>query len=480
MRCTFLTFFYFSLFFVSAQHNVELNNYVLKEEKVASLIKEGLFEQALLLNIEIVEDARKENNHKIVISGYAQIANILCIFGEHLESLRYLELAENSFDKNKINDFRLKVRILAIYGRNFAALKINNKSLEYYNRGVEIVKTQNLDRKKLLSMLYVNKADVFLNTPYRLDSSLVYLHKAIRLDSTSFKNAVVANYYLKQNLNIDSAKIYLNRSKALFYENKKAVTEYQKSIILQAEANFYKATGAYSKAIYFYEKALAIYTKMNKYIEIKLSYKLLSETHEELHNEELAHEYLLKYAKFTDSINAKYTKNVDSVINNFLEEQETNYKASEKKLSLALILAVIIFFVIIISIIYYFRVKKQRIIFEKEQEIELKHLESEKLKEKLNEAFNDVVQLAKNNDPAFLTRFQEVYPEVCEKLLLRNSKLVNTELILCAMIWLNFSSKDIALYTNVQPKTVQTKKYRLRKKLNIPEDENVYTWLRNI
>ena len=107
-------------------------------------------------------------------------------------------------------------------------------------------------------------------------------------------------------------------------------------------------------------------------------------------------------------------------------------------------------------------------------------IESKKLKQKLNVAFDEVILLAKKNDSSFLVRFQEVYPNVCEKLLENNPKLVNTELTLCAMVWLNFSSKDIASYTHVQPKTVQTKKYRLRKKLNIPENINIYTWLKNL
>ena len=132
------------------------------------------------------------------------------------------------------------------------------------------------------------------------------------------------------------------------------------------------------------------------------------------------------------------------------------------------------------SIVCFFRRKKKRIIIEKEKLIKQNQLESYKLKQKLNEAFVEVVTLAKKNDPSFLIRFQEVYPKVCENLLKINHKLVNTELTLCAMIWLNFSSKDIANFTNIQPKTVQTKKYRLRKKLNIPENENIYTWIKRI
>ncbi|GAL81845.1 hypothetical protein JCM19274_2829 [Algibacter lectus] len=120
------------------------------------------------------------------------------------------------------------------------------------------------------------------------------------------------------------------------------------------------------------------------------------------------------------------------------------------------------------------------LIKDKENVIKQKNLERDKLKQKLNVAFDEVISLAKENDASFLIRFQEVYPKVCEKLLEVNPKLVNTELSLCAMIWLNFSSKNIAQYTHVQPKTVQTKKYRLRKKLDLPEGTNLYVWIKNL
>ncbi|MGS2764707.1 helix-turn-helix transcriptional regulator [Sinomicrobium sp. M5D2P9] len=139
--------------------------------------------------------------------------------------------------------------------------------------------------------------------------------------------------------------------------------------------------------------------------------------------------------------------------------------------------------VILLLVLIYYEKRKSKntqLILEKDMLIQQKEMESEELRKKLNVAFGEVVGLAKENAPSFLTRFQEVYPEVCTKLLDINPKLVNTELNLCAMVWLNFSSKEIARYTFVQPKTVQIKKYRLRKKLNVPSDEDLYSWIRNL
>ncbi|ROI05205.1 hypothetical protein EGI16_07315 [Chryseobacterium sp. G0240] len=96
------------------------------------------------------------------------------------------------------------------------------------------------------------------------------------------------------------------------------------------------------------------------------------------------------------------------------------------------------------------------------------------LKSKINDSFDELVSLAKKNDSTFLTRFQEIYPDFCPKLLEINPKLGASELAFCAMIKLNFTSKEIAEYTFIQHKSVQQKKHRLRKKLNVPSDQELF------
>ncbi|KFF74787.1 hypothetical protein HX13_12280 [Chryseobacterium sp. P1-3] len=96
------------------------------------------------------------------------------------------------------------------------------------------------------------------------------------------------------------------------------------------------------------------------------------------------------------------------------------------------------------------------------------------LKSKINDSFDELVSLAKKNDSTFLTRFQEIYPDFCPKLLDINPKLGASELAFCAMIKLNFTSKEIAEYTFIQHKSVQQKKHRLRKKLNVPSDQELF------
>ncbi|WP_419869884.1 tetratricopeptide repeat protein [Chryseobacterium sp. CT-SW4] len=97
-----------------------------------------------------------------------------------------------------------------------------------------------------------------------------------------------------------------------------------------------------------------------------------------------------------------------------------------------------------------------------------------------NSRFEDVIQLAKQNSPEFLTMFNSLHPDFTKKLLAINSNIKNTELRFCAYLYLNFSTKDIAEYTFTSVRTVQTKKYNIRKKLDIPASMDIYVWFNDL
>jgi DNA-binding CsgD family transcriptional regulator len=99
---------------------------------------------------------------------------------------------------------------------------------------------------------------------------------------------------------------------------------------------------------------------------------------------------------------------------------------------------------------------------------------------KQNTDFDEIILLAKENSPNFLIRFQDAYSDFCDSILRIYPDIQNSELIFCAYLRLNFSTKEIAKFTFVSPKSVQMRKYRLRKKLNIPSDKDIYMWMKSI
>lgn len=69
----------------------------------------------------------------------------------------------------------------------------------------------------------------------------------------------------------------------------------------------------------------------------------------------------------------------------------------------------------------------------------------------------------------FLDRLERLYPD-----------LTKTEKRLCAMLYVNMSSKEIAVLTNTTIRSVETSRYRLRKKFNLLRDDDMVEFLRKI
>lgn len=96
------------------------------------------------------------------------------------------------------------------------------------------------------------------------------------------------------------------------------------------------------------------------------------------------------------------------------------------------------------------------------------------------EALKEVVELAMANNPAFLLKFNEFDIDFCKKLQGLAPSLVATELEFCVMTRLNFETKEIAQYTKSSVRSIESKKYRIRKKLNIPSEQDFNLWMANL
>lgn len=103
--------------------------------------------------------------------------------------------------------------------------------------------------------------------------------------------------------------------------------------------------------------------------------------------------------------------------------------------------------------------------------------------EELNQkifAQDEIISLVKENSPRLLNKFRLVYPDFFDKLAKIQTDLKNSELIFCIYLKLNLSTKEIATYTYVTPKAIQNRKNRLRKKLNIASDVDIYKWFNEL
>ncbi len=80
----------------------------------------------------------------------------------------------------------------------------------------------------------------------------------------------------------------------------------------------------------------------------------------------------------------------------------------------------------------------------------------------------------------FKIQFDKIRPNFFKKLKEINIKLTTSDLKNCAYIITNLNVKEVASLTNVSPRTVETARYRLRKKLNLPPKTKLYDFLNSL
>lgn len=85
-----------------------------------------------------------------------------------------------------------------------------------------------------------------------------------------------------------------------------------------------------------------------------------------------------------------------------------------------------------------------------------------------------LIDLLKENNPSYMAYFTEVYPGFEAKLTHLSPKITTADVEFCSFLKLKLSTKEIAQYSFIAPKTVRNKKYIIRKKLNIPTEIDIY------
>ncbi|WP_313383654.1 hypothetical protein [Chishuiella sp.] len=120
-------------------------------------------------------------------------------------------------------------------------------------------------------------------------------------------------------------------------------------------------------------------------------------------------------------------------------------------------------------------------------QLKIKHLNKiqiieQNLFEKLptSEEFEILHQLVINKDPLFMEKFKLIYPFFEKKLLELSPNMIISELQVCAFMKLKLTTKEIAYYSNSSIRSIEGKKYRIRKKLNLDSDVDLLVFIYKI
>ncbi len=98
-------------------------------------------------------------------------------------------------------------------------------------------------------------------------------------------------------------------------------------------------------------------------------------------------------------------------------------------------------------------------------------------------AIHEIIKSNLNTDrfwEDFMLHFEKVHPDFFKKLTEISKDLTKNDIQLCAYFRIGMSTKQIAQMLNVSPDSIKMHRYRIRKKLSIPENENFDTFMQNI
>ncbi|AQX85198.1 hypothetical protein I6H88_20065 [Elizabethkingia bruuniana] len=227
----------------------------------------------------------------------------------------------------------------------------------------------------------------------------------------------------------------------------------------------------FTKAVEHYEIALKL-TKAYKLVyDQKLLYALLAENYHELHDYKNESHYLAHNKRLSDSLSK-----VEKQASNYILKDEVKKKTKQKELETNTIIyysSALVFILFITGYFVYKQSKKSKTQFSvlnEKAEIDIEDNDDHK-------RLNQLIEIAESNNSTFYLKFQEVFPDFNQALLNINQKLTQSDLEYCAMMKLNFDTKKIATIKKNSVGAVESKKHRIRKKLNITSEENIYIWL---
>ncbi|MFS4471158.1 tetratricopeptide repeat protein [Chryseobacterium sp. T20] len=411
--------------------------------------------------------------------GYTNIAN-RCVFkGDLKKALEYLNKAED-ISKKSNNDF-LFGKISQEYAQVYNKMNVRKLALEYNSKAMDYglkLRKDNRDCRLFLRYVYSTRS-VYMYTVNQPDSAIIYLHKSLKIDVNPLDLANIGRHYTLFEVRPDSAKYYFQKAFEILETKNFKHNRYQRAVVLQNYGLFLHSQGKNSHAIDTIKMSIELARKVNRPTLILGNYKELCALYRKEGNPDKENEYLNKVISLQDSVDASQNQAVDQSINRLNEDRENKKVQLESQYHITLWYGGISMLLIILITIYFYRRirKKKKKLTESEKIILEIEKETKDLKRKLNE---NIILLAKDRKIDFFPKFQEVYPELCKELLKINSNLSKSDLSFCAMIWIGFSSKEIAQCTSMEHRSVQTKKYRIRKKLNLENETDLYYFFRSI
>lgn len=464
-------------------------------------------------------------NEKLALM-YYHIGNYELSAKHYLEALKYFE---------KIEDERMMAQISGNLANVYTRIDNYKNAINYLNKAKEILEKEQFFNSRTIAGLYTNVGLAYTGL-MQLDSALLYYNKALALinetENPLYFASILNNMgevYFEQK-EYEKALTDYEKSYSLFseienYNGMGASKLNIAKIKIQQEK--------YTEAIVLSKEALTILEKINSLFFIVTAHQQLYEAYKGLNdyknaNQHLEH-YLLKKDSLKGNEKTEYIANLEmqyaaekeqqklKILEQqiLLTEKENKLKQTRLYIILGSIIALLI--IALLSVVYLRATLsknrlKQVVLKQQQEKLELtldfkqKEVESfanylkeknqllENLKKEINSTdlpqSGEVVKkltgiinqylLIDNDRKNLELKIDQEHQEFVQRLQDKHNQLTSNDIRLCSLILLDLNNKEIATILNIEPSSVKMSKNRLRKKLNLPQGENLKFFLNNL
>jgi tetratricopeptide (TPR) repeat protein/DNA-binding CsgD family transcriptional regulator len=314
----------------------------------------------------------------------------------------------------------------------------------------------------------------------------------------------------------DSAEVYLNLSLHL---NRKRSDAQAMSATLGNLGEVYLSEGDFPKAIDYINKSLEISLRQGFKIFTKDNYLLLSRTWEAMQNPDEALKYYKLYSAMGDSLyNEDKNRAIEAIVSRYSREEKDHQinrlqqQARTRTLLLRLTLAIgLLFMIVVVLLVVSIRLRTKlhqkekrqldETIHQKDRELVSLVMQGAQKQKMLKEIEKTVDRFSNSGDQSLLgyadelkqkiksthdtdhewetlkTHFERVHPDFFRTLQKRHPELSQNDLKLCAYTKINLTTKEIARILNISDRSVQTARYRIKKKMELPTETDLVTYI---
>ena len=490
----------------------------------------GFYNESIKLFEAIPIESRNEKKISLPPWILVNIGNVYYINNDFKNAtIKYNEALLNFklFDNIKNKNFGIST----VYDNLGSIAELENDfelSIEYYSKAYEIRKENNKIEDLLVSEMHLMTVNMSQHNMFNVNKHFIEIEKLYNQEKNNYlyddfsKSFTTRNYgyaykhmgsyYLKAE-KYEVANEFFKKAQELLSDFPYELPSLQSKI-----AECYLGLKNYEKAIASANHNINL-IKLNLFNKSKINnYKILEKIYYEKGD-------LNNLIKVKDSLLVISKSGYDLNISNKMSDLETNIVLSKKRSEInksRIMYNTYLFILIICFIILAFSLVSLRLNFnlEKEKskkilnekiivENDLNHKKVELLNKsnfisqrnenlnyllesvdyiesntsnssiKIKQKIKDLLRTENLND-RFEKHFEDVYPGFFKSLIRHSSKLTQNDLRFCAYLKMNQSTDEIAKLTSTSIRTVESKKYRVKKKFKIGNDQSLTGFIHSI